>query len=88
MKKGVDFKGKNVVIVDDIISTGHTMMEPIKQIKKMGAKNIYCICVHGLFAEGSLQKLKKLGAKVLSTNTIINPVSKIDVSALIANALK
>ena len=88
VKKGVDFKGKNVVLVDDIISTGHTMLEPIKQIKKMGAKKIYCICVHGLFAEGALQKLKKLGATVISTNTIINPVSKIDISGLIASALR
>ncbi len=88
VKKGIDFKGKKVVLVDDIISTGHTMIEPIKQIKKMGAKKIYCICVHGLFAEGALQKLKNVGATVLSTNTITNPVSKIDVSGLIAQALR
>jgi len=87
VKKGVDFKGKNVVIVDDIISTGNTMIEPIKQIKRMGAKSVYCICVHGLFVEGALKKMKKLGVHVLSTNTITNPVSKIDISKLIADSL-
>lgn len=87
VKKGVDFKGRNVVIVDDIISTGHTMIEPIKQIKKMGAKSIYCIGVHGLFVEGALNKLKKLGVIVLTTNTITNPVSKIDISETISKAL-
>ena len=88
VKPGVKFKGKNVVIVDDIISTGHTMIEPIKQIKKMGAKKIYCIGVHGLFVEGALQMLKKLGAIVVTTNTIQNPTSKIDMSETIAKALK
>ena len=87
VKPGIGFKGKNVVIVDDIISTGHTMIEPIKQIKKMGAKKIYCIGVHGLFVEGALNKLKKLGVTVLTTNTIVNPVSKIDMSETIAKAL-
>lgn len=87
VKPGIGFKGKNVVIVDDIISTGHTMIEPIKQIKKMGAKKIYCIGVHGLFVEGALNKLKKLGVTVLTTNTIVNPVSKIDMSETIVKAL-
>ncbi len=88
VKPGTGFKGKNVIIVDDIISTGHTMIEPIRQIKKMGAKNMYCIGVHGLLVEGALKKLQKLGVKVITTNTIENPVSKIDVSGTIADALK
>lgn len=85
--KDKNFKGKDVIIVDDIISTGHTMMEPIKQLKKMGARSVTCICIHGLFVEGALQKLKKLGADVVSTNTIENPVAKIDVSKTISKAI-
>lgn len=81
------FKGRDVVIVDDIISTGNTMIEPIKQLKKFGARKITCICVHGVFAKNALQRLKKLGAQVISTNTIENPAAKIDVASLIANAL-
>ena len=85
---GTEFKGKNVILVDDIISTGHTMIEPIRQIKKLGAKKIFCIGVHGLLVEGALKKLQTLGVKVITTNTIENPVSKIDVSGIIADALK
>jgi len=81
------FKGRDVVIVDDIISTGNTMIEPIKQLKKFGAKKITCITVHGVFTKSALQRLKKLGAHVISTNTIQNPVSKIDIAPLIADAL-
>lgn len=82
------FKKRNVIIVDDIVSTGNTMLEPIKQLKKFGAKKVICICVHGLFVENALQRLRKIGAEVVSTNTIENKVSKIDVSGLIAESLK
>ncbi|MEM2916361.1 MAG: ribose-phosphate diphosphokinase [Candidatus Woesearchaeota archaeon] len=81
------FKGRDVVIVDDIISTGHTMIEPIRQLKKFGAKKITCICVHGVLVGNALQKLQKLGAQVITTNTIPNPAAKIDVSGIIAGAL-
>jgi ribose-phosphate pyrophosphokinase len=76
-----------VVIVDDIISTGNTMIEPIKQLKQFGVKRVSCICVHGVFALNALQRLRKLGASVISTNTIQNPVAKIDLAQLIASRL-
>ncbi|HSU72238.1 MAG TPA: phosphoribosyltransferase family protein, partial [Candidatus Binatia bacterium] len=81
-------RGRNVVLVDDIISTGHTMMEPIKQLKRLNVKSVTCITVHGVFALKALQKLRKLGAKVEATNTIANPVAVIDVTDAFAGALK
>ncbi len=87
MRTDNDVKGKTVVLIDDIISTGHTMIEPIKQLKKMKAKKIYTIAVHGIFAENALKKLRKLGAIVVSSNTIENKAAKIDVFKLIAQAL-
>ena len=85
MKKPVDFKDKNVVIVDDIISTGNTIIEAAKKIKS--AKTITAIAVHGLFVEGTA-KLKKAGiCKVITTNTIENPTGKIDITSMIADKL-
>ena len=88
MKEKIDFKDRNAVIVDDIISTGHTLLETIKHLKRLGAKKITCIAVHGLFAENALEKLRKTGAKIIATNTIPNPVAKIDVSGLVAESLQ
>ena len=88
MIKPIEIKGKNIVIVDDIISTGHTIIEAAKTAKKMGAKSITAICVHGLFMEGAVEKLRKKGIKVISTNTVKHETNKIDVSELIASALK
>ena len=88
LNKKIDLKGKNVVIVDDIVSTGHTIIETTKLLRRLGAKNIYCICVHGIFANGALKKLKKSKIKVISTNTIPNPVAKIDVSGVVSMFIK
>ncbi len=86
--KGIDLKGKTVVIVDDIISSGHTMMETIKEAKRLGAKKIVCVAVHGIFAENALKKIRALGAQAYATNTVDNPVARIDVSGLLADALR
>lgn len=87
LNKKIDLKGKNVVIVDDIISTGHTIIEAAKLLRKLGAKTIYCTCVHGIFANGALKKLKKAKIKVISTNTMPNKAAKIDVSGVIAEVI-
>ena len=90
MMKQVDMKGKNVVIVDDIISTGHTVIEAAKKSWSLGAKTVRCIGVHGLFAENAISKLKRSGklTEVISCNTIVHPSNKIDVSGIIVKELK
>lgn len=82
INKNINLKNRNIVIVDDIISTGHTMIETIKEIKKFKPKKIYCVAIHGIFADNALKKLKR-HARVLSTNTIPSEVSKINISELI-----
>ena len=88
INKKIDINNKNVVFVDDIISTGHTILEAAKKLRKLGAKKFYCIAVHGLFVENALEKLRKAKIKVATTNTIPNKVSRIDVSGLVAEELK
>jgi ribose-phosphate pyrophosphokinase len=87
--KPVDIKGRDVIIVDDIISTGHTIAEAAKHARKMKAKSITAIGVHGLFVENGLDKLKKAGvSKVVTTNCIEHKTNKIDVSDLFVEELK
>jgi len=87
LRRRIEMENKEAIIVDDIISTGHTILETIKNIKKLNPKKIICICVHGIFTENALEKIRKAGASVISTNTIPSAVSEIDVSGLIANSL-
>ncbi|MBI2651159.1 ribose-phosphate diphosphokinase [Candidatus Woesearchaeota archaeon] len=84
--KGI--KGKNIVFVDDIISTGNTILETAKKLRKLGAKKFICIGIHGILVENALQKLKKANINLITTNTIQNKTSKIDVSGLVAKYVK
>ncbi|MFH1276504.1 MAG: ribose-phosphate diphosphokinase [Candidatus Woesearchaeota archaeon] len=85
----IPIKGKNVVIVDDIISTGHTVAEAAKQAIKMGAKSVTAVGVHGLFVENAIQKLKKVGVtKIVTTNCIEHPTNGIDITPLLYEELK
>ncbi|MBD3313520.1 ribose-phosphate diphosphokinase [Candidatus Woesearchaeota archaeon] len=88
VKERQDIKNKDIIIVDDVISTGHTMMEVIKDLRKMGIRKITCICTHGIFADNALKKIRRLGAKAFSTNTIHNEVSRIDISELLTKEIK
>ena len=87
MIKPIPIEGKDVVIIDDIISTGHTIIEAAKKAKKAGAKSITAIGVHGLFVDG-LDIFKKLNIKIVSTNCIEHKTNKIDITPLIVEVLK
>jgi len=75
---------KEVLIVDDIISTGSSMIEAIKFLK---LKKVNCLAVHGVFIGGALRELDKYANKIITTNTISNESNEIDVSNLIAKKL-
>ena len=49
---GDDLKGKNVIIVDDMISSGESMLDVAKQIKERGANRVFVFTTFGLFTEG------------------------------------
>ena len=83
-----NFQNRNVLIIDDIISTGHTVMEAAKLAKKLGAKSVTAIAVHGIFAEKAYEKLRKLRVKMITTNTIEHGSNEIDVAALLIQSLK
>jgi ribose-phosphate pyrophosphokinase len=87
LNKSISLKGKNIVIVDDIVSTGNTIIEASKLLRKLRAKKIFCICVHGIFSKGALKKFRENKIEVISSNTIPNSKAKIDVSRLISSEL-
>ncbi len=89
MIKQADIKGKNAVIIDDIISTGHTIAEAAKKARNKGAKSVTAICVHGLFVENAIGKLKKAKVnRIVSSNSIKHPTNKIDLSSELIKELK
>ena len=49
---GTDIKGKNIIIIDDMISSGESMLDVAKQIKERGASRVFVCTTFGLFTEG------------------------------------
>lgn len=49
---GDNLEGRDVIIIDDMIASGGSMIDTAKQIKQMGAKHVYICCTFGLFTEG------------------------------------
>jgi ribose-phosphate pyrophosphokinase len=85
----LDIGGADVMIVDDIISTGGTVRAAAELVLKQGARGAIAVCVHGLFVGDSVQKLEKAGVKtIICTNTVPSKFSKVDVSDAIASHLK
>ncbi len=49
---GEDVDGKDVVIIDDIVDTGDSILETARRLKAMNAKSVYICCTFGLFSRG------------------------------------
>lgn len=88
-EKALAIESRDVVIVDDIISTGGTIANAAKIISKNNPRRIIAACVHGLYAANALEKLAAAGVKrVISTDTIESQTSKVTVAKAIASAIK
>jgi len=89
--KELSVAGRNVVIVDDIISTGGTIAEAATLLKAQGANEISVACVHGVFENvpNAVPRMLRAGVKeIVATDTIESEFSRISVARLVAEALK
>lgn len=74
------------VLIDDIISTGVTMIKTIKHLQSLNMKPPVCIGIHAVFAKNAYQNLLASGAeRVISCNTIQHISNHIDISNEIVN---
>ena len=49
---GDNIDGKDVIIIDDMISSGESMLDTARQLKERNAKRVYICCTYGLFTSG------------------------------------
>ena len=84
-----DVNGKDLIIVDDIISTGGSVVKATQFLKKQKCKRVFVVCTHGLLVGDAEKNIKKAGVtQIISTNTIPRSVSKVDVSGVIVEAVQ
>ena len=69
---GDSVEGKDVIIMDDMIASGESMIDVAKQLKARKANRVFCLCTFGLFTSGLevFDKAKEEGIieKVITTN--------------------
>jgi ribose-phosphate pyrophosphokinase len=83
--KELNVEGKNVVIVDDIISTGGAIEEATAMLKSQGAHDVYVACIHGVFVQNAVLRMLHAGVKeIIATDTIESEFSKISIAKLVA----
>ncbi len=86
--KKIDLSGRDVVVVDDMVSTGGTMANAVKAAKEMGARLVVSAFVHPVLAPGAIDKILGAGADIiLSSDTIEWVGSRSSVVPIIARAL-
>nr|WP_197535234.1 ribose-phosphate diphosphokinase [Methanocella arvoryzae] len=87
--KNLDVKGRDVVLLDDIVSTGGTIAEAAKLLRVIGAKDVHLGCVHPVLVGNAVIKLYRAGIKsVISTDTLEKATSRISAAPIIAEALR
>jgi ribose-phosphate pyrophosphokinase len=84
----VDVHGRDLIVIDDIISTGGSIIKATQFLKKQKCKRVFVACTHGLFVGDAERKIKKAGvSKIISTNTIPRSTSKVDMAGVIAKSI-
>ena len=73
-----EVKGKNVIILDDEINTGGTLMKAASTLKQKGARKVYFVCTHGILSGDATSKLQKSNIdEIVITDSIYLPKEKI-----------
>ena len=85
----LNIKGKAVIILDDIISTGGTIVGAAKILREKGATRIYAACVHGLLVGDAEKRILDSGVEeIVATDSIPSKNSKVTLAPLLSEALK
>jgi len=86
--KPLSVKNRDVIIFDDIISSGVTLAKVVKLVKDNGARKVYAACVHALLIGDSQKRIMENGVEeIVATDCIQSPVSKVSVAPLISQVL-
>lgn len=81
------FQGHTPVLIDDIVSSGRTMIEAAKGLTAQGLGRPVCVIVHGLFSGTAFADLLEVASLVVTTNTVPDGSNAIDLAPDLASAI-
>lgn len=84
----LDIRGRDALLVDDIISSGGSIIAATEVLRRKGANRVYAMCAHALLLGDAAEKITKAGVdEIIATNSIPNQFSKVDLSHAISEQL-
>jgi ribose-phosphate pyrophosphokinase len=84
-----DISKRDAIVIDDIISSGGSIIKAAQVLHKKGVGKIYAMCSHALLIRDAAQKIKSAGVQeIISTNSVPGEYSKVEISPEIASALR
>lgn len=81
------FGGRRPVLIDDIASSGRTMIEAARQLLRRGLDRPVCAVVHGVFADDAYDRLSAVAERIVSTDSIPHRSNAIALAPLVADAI-
>lgn len=82
-------RGYTPVLVDDIVSSGRTLVATLEHLAKLGLPPAVCVVIHPIFAGDAWEALGRAGAgRIVSTDSIVHPSNVISLSEAIARAIE
>jgi ribose-phosphate pyrophosphokinase len=85
----IDVQNRVVVLIDDVISSGHTLAQATRELQKAGASKICCLVTHALFADGALDLLHQVGVTdIWSSDSISHQSNVIHLAAMLTSELQ
>ena len=85
---GMKVDGINAILVDDMISTGESIVKACEVLKKQKIGNITVLCTHAILVDNAFEKIINSGVKeIIATNSVSSICSKVDLSVILSNVL-
>lgn len=82
-------EGRDLILVDDMISTGGSIVKATEFLKKQKCNRVFVACTHALLINNAEKKIKNAGVtKIISTNSIPGKTSIVDIADTIVKAIK
>ncbi len=79
-KLEVDLTGRDVILLDDMIAVGDTMIAAARSCKKAGARRIVCAAVHGLLVAYAFDRIRAAGVReIMVSDSIPGPASQVSI---------
>ena len=83
----LQWSGLRPVLVDDIASSGHTLIEAARKLPLQGFSRPVCVVVHGVFAEDSYERLLAVADRIVSSDSVQHVSNAIRLAPLIATSI-